>query len=68
MNFDIKIKDLQLQIGFLKEENDRLEKNNKILKHKVDSTCGLWCIDRNPSLVSHEWIVKNAFQLTPIGE
>jgi hypothetical protein len=33
------------------------------LQHEYDSTRGLWCIDRNPSEVDHEWIKKNAFQL-----
>lgn len=33
------------------------------LQHEYDSTRGLWCIDRDPSEVEHEWIKQNAFQL-----
>ncbi len=34
------------------------------LQHYVDTTVGLWCIDRNPKDVTKEWIEENAFQLT----
>ena len=35
----------------------------KELQHEYDSTCGLWCFDRNPAEVDYEWIQRNAFQL-----
>jgi len=36
----------------------------KEFQHYVDSSEGLWCIDRDPKEVSHDWIKKNSFQLT----
>lgn len=33
------------------------------LRHYRDTTKGLYCIDRNPSEVSIEWIKENAFQI-----
>lgn len=38
--------------------------NNTSLQHYKDSTLGLYCIDRNPKDVTHEWIKENSFQLT----
>ncbi len=35
----------------------------KALEHEYVSTRGLWCIDRDPKEVTHDWIKKNAFQL-----
>ena len=42
---------------------DKLEAENKKLKYEVDTTRGLWCIDRNPAEVDIEWIRRNAVQL-----
>ena len=36
------------------------------LRLYYDSTCGLWCIDRNPNDVDIDWIRKNAFRPYPI--
>jgi hypothetical protein len=33
------------------------------LEHDFDTTRGLWCIDRKPDEVDHEWIKANAFEL-----
>ena len=35
----------------------------KELQHEYDTTRGLWCLDRNPAEVDHDWIKRNAFQL-----
>ena len=35
----------------------------KRIEHEIISTRGLICIDRHPSEVSKEWIVKNSFEL-----
>lgn len=34
------------------------------LQHEYDSTRGLWCIDKDPKIMTLEWIRKNSFQLT----
>lgn len=36
-------------------------------QHYIDTTQGLWCIDKDPKTVSKEWIDKHAFRL-PIKE
>ena len=33
------------------------------LKHFKDSNTGIWAIDRDPKMVSHEWIKENCFQV-----
>ena len=40
-----------------------LEAEVERLRHEVDSTRGLWCIDRDPRDVGIGWIRANAFQL-----
>lgn len=40
------------------------KKRIEALQHYVDTTIGLWCIDRNPKDVTKEWIEENAFRLT----
>lgn len=42
-----------------RESGDR----EKALEHEYVSTRGLWCIDRDPKEVTHDWIKRNAFQL-----
>ena len=44
-------------------EQETAEQKMKRLQHEYDSTRGLWCIDRDPKEVSHDWIKQNAFQL-----
>ena len=41
----------------------KLVKHNKKLKQKYDCTRGLWCVDKDPSTVSIQWIRDNCFQL-----
>jgi len=45
---------------------EQLEAENSQLRHEVDSTRGLWCIDRNPNEVDIDWVRANAFQLGPV--
>ena len=40
--------------------------NAKQLQHEVDSTRGLWCIDKDPQGCSLAWIQLHAFQLEPL--
>lgn len=42
-----------------KQDASRME----AMQHYIDTSEGLWCIDRNPSEVSKEWINENAFRL-----
>lgn len=35
----------------------------KRMKHHIDTSDGLWCIDQPPKTVSKEWIEQNAFRL-----
>lgn len=48
----------------MKKNLKKSKKRADVLQHYVDTTVGLWCIDRNPKDVTKEWIEKNAFQLT----
>lgn len=36
---------------------------SKWLQHEVDSTRGLWCVDKDPKECTLEWIRENCFQL-----
>jgi len=42
---------------------EKVKKELRELRHYRDTSEGLWCIDRDPSEVTHEWIRENAFQL-----
>lgn len=46
-----------------KEDFVILQDEIKKLRHYRDTTMGLYCIDKNPSDVSIEWIRENAFQV-----
>lgn len=35
----------------------------KRMKHHIDTSDGLWCIDQPPKSVTKNWIEQNAFQL-----
>ncbi len=35
----------------------------KRMKHHIDTSDGLWCIDQPPKSVTKNWIELNAFQL-----
>lgn len=43
---------------------EELLKEQVELLHHYDTTCGLWAVDQNPSDVTYDWLVKNAFQIT----
>lgn len=45
---------------------NKLQAENKQLRHEVDTTHGLWCIDKDPKEVDLNWIRANAFQLKEI--
>lgn len=35
----------------------------KRMKHHIDTSNGLWCIDQDPKTMPRTWIDRNAFQL-----
>ena len=52
----------------LKEYAETWSQERKRLRHEVDTTRGLWCIDRDPKEVDLDWIRRNAFQLQALKE
>jgi len=38
------------------------------LQHFKDSSIGLYCIDKNPTECSHDWIIENAFRWRDFNE
>lgn len=55
------IEKLKVEISELKAENAKLQ-------HFKDSSIGLYCIDKNPTECSYDWIIENAFRLKDFNE